>query len=177
MRISFGLQRRHEQPVEKLVDGDDPLAVGPVGNHFGTYGQHRGRVIVGGVAVGDVAAHRGAVANDGIGDHRRGVEQNGVALGNHIVVLQRCLADQRADFQVAVFFDDLVECRDVADVDDVAGLRQPQLHHGQQTVAARHHLGLVAQLGEQLDGGIEAAGSVVVELRRNHLKPPLALVS
>jgi len=32
---------------------------------------------------------------------------------------------------------------------------------------------LVTQLGEQPHGGVEAVGGVVVELRRNHLRPPL----
>jgi len=59
-----------------------------------------------------------------------------------------------------------------ADVDQVRGCRQPQLHHGDQALPARQDLGLVAVLGEELQRLLERVRSVVLEPRRQHREPP-----
>src|SRR5690606_17596815 len=56
----------------------------------------------------------------------------------------------------------------VVDVDEVLGVRQPQLHHRQQAVAAGDQPGLVTEPGQQPDGVLDAGRTLVLD-RRRHL--------
>ena len=70
----------------------------------------------------------------------------------------------------AAFFADALELGDPAQVDQVAGLCEAQLHHRQQTVSAGQQLGIVAELREQAERVGQRLRRVVVELAGNHLR-------
>ena len=54
------------------------------------------------------------------------------------------------------------------DVDEHGRLREPDLHHRQQRVAARQQLGVLAVLGQQRDRVRGGVGDLVVERRGDH---------
>ena len=72
-------ERGAEQPEEELLDRDHPLALRSGGHHLRAEREHRGRVVVARVAVGQVAADRRHVAHQRVGDHLRGVVEDRVA--------------------------------------------------------------------------------------------------
>ena len=59
-----------------------------------------------------------------------------------------------------------------ADVDEERRLREPELHERQERVPAREELRVVAP--EELEGFVDGAGTLVVELRGDHRAPPFA---
>ena len=67
-----------------------------------------------------------------------------------------------ADGDGATIFLDARQTWDLAEVDDVLGLGQTQLHHRDETVAAGQNLG-VLQLAEQTERFLHRRGAVVLE--------------
>ena len=83
------------------------------------------------------------------------------------------------DADLVAHLRDAAQVRDPAQVDQVRGLRETQLHHGQQAVATGQQLGVVAQGGQQLERLRHRAGAVVIEWDGDHVgllgwvsKPP-----
>ena len=72
-----------------------------------------------------------------------------------------------ADPDLTVLFADVGELGEVVDVDQVLGLRQPQLHHRQEAVAARDDAGLGPEPVERGDGALDARRALVLEWRRS----------
>ena len=81
------------------------------------------------------------------------------------------VTDQCAHAQVPVGVVDVVETGDAVDVDEHLGEREPELHHRDEALPAGEHLRFVAELGEQRNSLVRAAGSVVLEGRRLHAPP------
>ena len=65
-----------ERSFEKVRHWDYPLSAGSDSNHLRAQRQHRGGMIVGRVAVGEVAAHGSHVADQRVGDNGRCVVEN-----------------------------------------------------------------------------------------------------
>src|SRR5881628_2679021 len=65
-----GLERGRERAGEERCDGDPALARRACGDDLGAEREHRGGVVVGGIAVGEVAAERGQGSHQGIRDDR-----------------------------------------------------------------------------------------------------------
>ena len=168
VRISPGASAVVKRPWKKSSTLDGALAVRAGRHHVGSQSQHRRRVVVGRIAVGEVAADGGAVPDQRVGDHLGGVQQDRIAGRDDRAPLSSAdLRHQRADAQEAAVLADRVKARNAADVHDVRRRRQPQLEHRQQALAARHDLGVV-ELAEQRERLVEAAGGMIVELRGNH---------
>ena len=154
--------------MEEVVDVDRALAPRPGGDDAGPQGEHRRRMVVRRVAVGDVAADGGAVAHERVRDHARGVEQNRIALRHRGGFLELRLGHQRADAKEAVPLLERVEPGNAGDIDDVRGSGEPKLHHREQALAARHHLRVV-ESAEQAERLVQSARRMIVELRGNHV--------
>ena len=67
----------------------------------------------------EVAADRGAVAHQRIGDDLRGVEEDGIVGADHLGPFQERLARAPADAQEAAFLAHVFEAGDAADVHQV----------------------------------------------------------
>src|SRR6185436_6357365 len=96
-------------------------AVGAGGHDLGANRQHGGRMVVGRIAVRQVAAYRGQVTHQRVGDHGGSVDQDLVPGAHDGRRLQRRLAHQRADPQHAALLFYVVEPGDAVDVDQVGG--------------------------------------------------------
>ena len=96
-----------------------------------------GREVLGRVGLAERAADRAAVAHDRVGDHVLGVAEEREVLGEQLGLQQLDVAGHRPDPDLAVLLADVGELVEVVDVDQVLGVREPQLHHRQQAVPAR----------------------------------------
>src|SRR5690348_682017 len=85
------------------------------------------------------------------------------------------MTGQRADVQLASLLLDVVELLDAVDVDERLRLRQAQSHERDQAVPACQHLGVLAELLEQLRRLIHGGGTGVFESGWNHLRAPLII--
>ena len=129
-------------------------------------------MVVGGVAVGEVPANRGEVADERIRDHAAGIREDRKPAPDELGGLELGLADERADHERAVPFGDRAEPGDPVEVDHVARGREPELHQRDQALAAREDLRPVTELAEERDGVLEGGRAVILENRRNHARPP-----
>ncbi len=110
-----------------------------------------------------VAADRGQVAHQRIGDHPRGVGQQRVAALDQRRLVERRLAGEAADRQVAVLLADVLEVGQPVDVDQRLGHGEPEAHGGDQALAAGQDLGVAAGVGEQRHGLLQRRRAVVGE--------------
>src|SRR5262249_27252177 len=69
----LGLERGGEQAGEEIFDADLSLAFWTSSNDSGAEREHRGRVIVGRIAVREIATDRRLAAHERIRDHFRGI--------------------------------------------------------------------------------------------------------
>ena len=99
-------------------------------------------MVVGRVAVGEVAADGGQVAHEGIGDDPRRLVQQRVPRAHELGFLEVRLPGEGADAQHAVGLADTCQPRDAVDVDHVRGAGEAQLHQRDEALAPRQHLGV-----------------------------------
>lgn len=159
---------RGEQALEEILRRNRPL----VGLHGGAEREQCGRVIRGGIVVGDRAADRAAIPHGGIADQRRQIGERGDRLlrdiaGRHIVMRRGGLDGQRVAGGL-----DTDQLLDLAEVDQVGGPREALLHHRQQRLAAGEEFCLAA-LAEQTGGFVDRGGAMIGGLVhvRSSLKP------
>src|SRR5512142_118579 len=162
------LERRRERIDEELVDGDHALALRGARDHARAERQHRRRVVVRGVGVREVAAHRREVAHERIGDDRHGVGEDRVARPDRRVLLELAFASERADAQLAVLLH-VRESVDAVDVDESAWLREPELHERDERLAAGEDLRLATALREELERVRKIACGLVLEAGWDHV--------
>ena len=158
-----------EELHEEVGGGD---GAGPVGTrhlHRALGGQHRRRVVGGGIGVGQAAADGAGVAHLHVADDGGGLGQQGRAAGDGAGGLHVAVGGAGADDDVAPLGADLAQLLDPADVDQMLGRRQAQLHGRQQAVAPGEQAGVVAVLLQQAHRLVEGGGTMVLEARRNHL--------
>ncbi len=132
--------------------------------------RHR-RQLGGRVGVGERAADRAAVADLEVADPRDRQAQQGDGGGGGGVLLHGPLAGHGPDLEVAVGALGPLEGGDAVEVDEVVEAREPQRQQRDQALAAGERLGVVAVLGEQPDGVVDAVGRVVLERRGLHGAP------
>jgi hypothetical protein len=63
---------------------------------------------------------------------------------------------QRADAQLAELFDDVLQLRKPAHIDEADRLDEPQVEHGDEAVASRQKPCLAAVPGQRIDCGAQA---------------------
>src|SRR5262249_43199539 len=119
-----GLQAGLERPGEERPDGDPPFALRADRDDFGADRQPRRRMVVGRIAVGQVAADGGKVAYHRVGDDLRGVVEQGIARPYQLGLFQLRFARERADPENAVSLTDTRQTGDSVDVDDVRRARE-----------------------------------------------------
>ena len=125
-------------------------------------------MVIGRVGVGDVAADRRQIAHQRIGDHRDGIGEQRIALGDQRLRFEIRFTRQRADAECAIVLSDVRETVDAVDIDEMARLRQPEAHEGNETLAPGQHLGVLSELPKERDRLGDRRRSVVRELARNH---------
>ena len=87
-------------------------------------------MIVGRIAVRDVAADGAAIADLRVRDHMRRFGQKRHAILQHFRRDELILGGHRTDADEASFFADAAQFRNSIQVDQRARLREPQFHHG-----------------------------------------------
>ena len=126
----------------EFADRDGALAVGR-SDHRGRTGrgERRGQVL-GRVGLAQRPADGTPQAHDGVGDHALGVVEDREVPARYIRVEQVRVTGQGADAQLVAVERDEGQLGQAVDVDQQLGLGQPQLHHRDQAVPARHDTGL-----------------------------------
>src|SRR5215207_5559001 len=119
------------------------------------------------------AADGAAVPYLRVSDERRRVGDEAAVLLQGGVALHIAVAGHRANGEVIPFIVDVVEVIYAPEVDEDRRGGEPELHYGEQAVAAGEELGLVAVLPEQLDSVVDGFGNLIVEGKGDHdLLPP-----
>jgi hypothetical protein len=101
--------------------------------------------------VGDVAADRSLVAHLRIGDPARALDEQRHLRREQLGTQQVALGGPGADADLFARLRDAAQLGDLAQIDQVAWLREAKLHHRQQAVPSRQKLGLGTEIAEQLD--------------------------
>ena len=158
--------RGHVGPDVKVLHRDHPLAAGAADHDLRLHRRADRREVLGRIRLAERAADRAAVAHDRIGDHVLGVAKQRQALGEQLGLQQIDVAGQRADSDLVALLPDVGELRQVVDVDQVRRVREPELHHRQQAVAARDDARLGAELLQRRDRALDAGRALVLEWRR-----------
>ena len=140
------LERGGEDVLEEVFGRVAPL----VGDDLGVENQRQGRVVAGRVGVGHDATDAAQVADLVVADLVGDLGQDGQVLLDGVAVLELDVAHQRAHAELAALDGDVVELLDRIDVDQGAGLGEPEAHERDQAVAAGQHLGILAEALQQL---------------------------
>ena len=141
------------------------------GFDLGVQRQRDGRELAGGVAVGDRAAQRAAVADLEVADVGGDAGQQGHR-ARHVGVL----ADHRVgggglDPDGVAAHVDALEFVDLGDVDEVLEMGQPQGQQRGQALPAGQDLAVLAVVRERFGGFVDGVGPVVGERRGLHEVP------
>ena len=120
----------------------------------------------------DGAADRAAMPHLWIADEPRRMRDDRAVLLHERVVRQVVMTCERPDRQLLARVAHVRELVDPADVDEQRRLREPELHERQERVTAREELRVIAP--EELEGFVDGAGTLVVELCGDHRAPPFA---
>ncbi len=160
------LESRCEDALEEVVGRDLAL----VGDDRRVQGKTGGGIIGGGIVVGDGAADGAAVAHMRIADElgHLGKSRNGLLHLGGIGDLR--MFHHGADGDRVAGALDAAKLRDLAEIDQVGGACEPQLHGRQQRMPAGEELGVLG-LACEARGFPDARGAVVFE--SVHFRPPL----
>src|SRR5690606_4614531 len=167
-----GFQRRLPQPLEEVGRRDLPPAGGGDRLHLRVERQCDGRILPGGIGVRDRPAERSAATDLEVSDVRRRPGQQRHRRAHLVVGAAGGIGGAGADRQRAVAALDALELVEPRDVDQVVEERQPQIQHRDQALPAGEHLGLIAELGEQLRRLGQVGRPVVGERCGFHAAPP-----
>ena len=88
--------------MKNSVDRDAPRSLRPDRHDLRPEREHRGGMVVGGIAVGEVPADRGEVPDERIRDHAAGIGEDRKPAPHELGGLELGLADERADHEGAV---------------------------------------------------------------------------
>src|SRR5712691_2529955 len=168
-----GLERGRERAGEERRDGEPALARRARGEDLGAEREHRRGVVVGGIAVGEVAAERGQVSHEGIRDDLARVVEQGVAGADEVGLLQLRFAREGTDPEKAVRLADERESGDAVDVDEVPGAGQAELHERDEALTSGEDFGILTELCEQSRRLGDRTWRVIVKSGRNHRGGPL----
>ena len=101
-----------------------------------------------------------------IGDHLLRIADERQVLGQEGGLQEVDVAGERAHPDLVALPADVGELGEIVDVDQVLGVREPQLHHRQEAVPAGNHARLGAQPLQRRDSAVEARGALILECRR-----------
>ena len=130
-----------------------------------------------GSACDERATEGAAVPDRRVGDRRGRLGDQPRVLLDQRVVQHVVVGGHGADDDVVAVVADAAHLLDPADVDDDLRVGEPEPQQRDERLAAGHHLGVVAVLGECGHRLVDRAGADVVELRRDHADSPPAVVS
>ena len=153
---------------EKLARRHHTLAVRPPQPERGVAGKHQCRVVVGRIAVTDIAANRAAIADLGVRNVASGFGQQRTFLTQQLGIDQRVFDRHRTDANGITVIMNAPEFGNPVDVDQVSGFGKAQLHHRQQAVAACQQLGIIRVLRQQTYGFLHSGRCVVFKCVRYH---------
>ena len=155
--------RGHVGPDVEVVHPDDALAVGAADHGLRLDRRADRREVLGRVGLAQRAADRAAVAHDRVGDHVLGVaEEREVPASSSDFSRSTCRvsAPIRISSPCSRMYASSVE---IVDVDQVLGVRQPELHHRQQAVPAGDDARLRAEPLQRRDRALDAGRALVLE--------------
>src|SRR5438067_1030992 len=108
------------------------------------------------------------IAHLRVADRRGCLRKDGQLLAQVLGPLDGAVVGERADDQRAAFLADAGDARHLAQIDDVGGRREAELHERDEALAARDHLRVASVLREEREGFGDGARSVILEWRRIH---------
>ena len=123
----------------------------------------------------EAAADRSLVADLHVADMRRGFWQQRAPGAQHARSLNVRVRRHRAYCEAAAGLTDVTEVRDAPEIDHGFRLGEPQLHRGNQAVAAGEQLRVVTVLREKLDRLVDRRWTEVFELSGIHKLDLLAI--
>ena len=170
-----GSERCGEKVLEEVIDLDGPGALGSDRLQLGSEGEDDRRPVGSGIRVGQASSHRPQVANLGVTDHGGRVGEHRALRLEARVGFDRVVGRQGADDGGPAVLAHAGQAADPPDVDQVLGLGQAQLHHGDEAVAAGEQLRVVFVAGQEPNRLLDARHPMVLEGRRVHWEPPLLL--
>src|SRR5262249_36210379 len=103
------LKRGCEQGGEEAVNRDFAFATRPYRDHRSSQRNHRGRMVVRGIAVSEIPAHRRLVSHQGIGNNRSGVDEDWETRSNQYRMFELAFPYQCANAQNTGFFFYVIE--------------------------------------------------------------------
>lgn len=162
-------KRGGEQAGEELASAHRPCAARAAQVQRGVAGECNYWQFGGRVGVGQTATDRAPVANLRVGDegHCRG-QQRGV-LRNEFAAFHGAVTSHRANAQRAIGQQfNAVQCSNPVEVNQHAGLGQPEVHHRDQALTTGQQLGVEAVFGQQLKCFIQRGRGVVRKRGRFH---------
>ena len=148
VRISSGPTADSKKPVKKSSAFTSRGPDGPAIDERHSQRECGGGQVGRRVGVHERAADRAAVADLPVADQAGDMRQQRNAVGEQRGVHDVGVTGGRADGDVAVVLADVGQLRDAGDVDEDGRVRQAQLHHRQQRMAAGEELGVVTVLGQ-----------------------------
>ena len=131
-------------------------------------------MVVGRIAVGEIAPDRGQVPHQGIRDDLAGVVEQRIAGPDDVGLLEIRLSGERADPEKAVRLAHVGEPGNAVDVDEVARAGQAQFHEGNEALTAGEDLGVLAQPRQERGRLPDRTWSVILEGGWNHRRSPSA---
>ena len=150
-------------PDVEILHRDRARALGVTDHDVGPDRRADRGQVLGCVGLAQRAADRAAVADDGVGDHGFRVPEDREAAREEVGLQQVDVAGQRPDRDLAVLLADVRELGQVVDVDQVLGVREPELHHRQQAVPARDDACLGTEPLERCDRAVDTRRALVLE--------------
>ncbi len=132
-------------------------------------------MVVARVAMHDIAADGALVADLGVGDQLRHIDQQRAVLLQDLRGDQLVLRGHGANADRVAVELDALELAETIDIDQMRRLGKAQLHHRQQTMTTGEDL-CVLMCGQQLDRVIHARRRVIFEFAWNHLLLPVVFI-
>src|SRR3972149_3634922 len=166
------LEGSGEKSLEEVVHLDGALALGPLRYQFGPQGDDGGRVVGGGVGVGQAPADRPHGPALRSADRAGGRAQERALLLQERRGLHGVVGRQRPDGDGPAVLLDSGEPRNLSEIDEGLGLGQAELHHGEQAVTAGQDFRVILEPAQEGDRLLDAGWAVVIELGRIHGDPP-----
>ncbi len=120
----------------------------------------------------DASSNSAAIADLRVSDHARSFSHYGAAFLEQRRRSHLAVHSSGTNHDLSVSFADAGEVGNATNVDEDAGLAQPELHQRNETVAAGYELGAAACRLQLRDGIVERRCTDVFECRRDHAFPP-----
>src|ERR1700736_1910 len=133
-------KRRRKNGKEKIVDWYRPLSALPGGDDLRSQRQHSRRMIVCRIPMSQISADCRHVPNLWIRNGCGRIQDNRIPGTYQAGCLQISLTRQSADFKKATFLFAVLKIGESIDIDTVLRPRQPEPHHGNETLSAAQDL-------------------------------------